>query len=134
MQTVILLAALIGMMGMLLRQVVAVPLLELLQTPEDIFEEAAFYLRLYMLGYPFLLLYDFGASVLRARGDSRYPSLALMLPGIVNVALNLLFVVVFRMGVAGVAIATDISTALSAVMVLRRLKKDALFCLTFRKP
>ena len=133
-QTAMLLAALIGMAGLLLGQAAAAPLLELIQTPNSIFEEAALYLRFYMLGYPFLLLYDFGAAVLRARGDSRAPLLALMLSGAANVGLNLFFVVVLHMGVAGVAIATDISTALSALLVLRRLKKDKLFRLTFREP
>lgn len=133
-QTAMLLAALIGMAGLLLGQAAAAPLLELIQTPNSIFEEAALYLRFYMLGYPFLLLYDFGAAVLRARGDSRAPFLALMLSGAANVGLNLFFVVVLHMGVAGVAIATDISTALSALLVLRRLKKDELFRLTFREP
>ena len=133
-QTAMLLAALIGMAGLLLGQAAAAPLLELIQTPNSIFEEAALYLRFYMLGYLFLLLYDFGAAVLRARGDSRAPLLALMLSGAANVGLNLFFVVVLHMGVAGVAIATDISTALSALLVLRRLKKDELFRLTFREP
>lgn len=133
-QTAMLLAALIGMAGLLLGQAAAAPLLELIQTPNSIFEEAALYLRFYMLGYPFLLLYDFGAAVLRARGDSRAPFLALMLSGAANVGLNLFFVVVLHMGVAGVAIATDISTTLSALLVLRRLKKDELFRLTFREP
>lgn len=133
-QTAMLLAALIGMAGLLLGQAAAAPLLELIQTPNSIFEEAALYLRFYMLGYPFLLLYDFGAAALRARGDSRAPLLALMLSGAANVGLNLFFVVVLHMGVAGVAIATDISTALSALLVLRRLKKDKLFRLTFREP
>ena len=133
-QTAMLLAALIGMAGLLLGQAAAAPLLELIQTPNSIFEEAALYLRFYMLGYLFLLLYDFGAAVLRARGDSRAPLLALMLSGAANVGLNLFFVVVLHMGVAGVAIATDISAALSALLVLRRFKKDELFRLTFRKP
>ena len=133
-QTAMLLAALIGMAGLLLGQAAAAPLLELIQTPNSIFEEAALYLRFYMLGYPFLLLYDFGAAVLRARGDSRAPFLALMFSGAANVGLNLFFVVALHMGVAGVAIATDISAALSALLVLRRFKKDELFRLTFRKP
>ena len=133
-QTAMLLAALIGMAGLLLGQAAAAPLLELIQTPNSIFEEAALYLRFYMLSYPFLLLYDFGAAVLRARGDSRAPFLALMLSGVANVGLNLFFVVALHMGVAGVAIATDISAALSALLVLRRFKKDELFRLTFRKP
>ena len=133
-QTAMLLAALIGMAGLLLGQAAAAPLLELIQTPNSIFEEVALYLRFYMLGYLFLLLYDFGAAVLRARGDSRAPFLALMFSGAANVGLNLFFVVALHMGVAGVAIATDISTALSALLVLRRLKKDELFRLTFREP
>lgn len=133
-QTAMLLAALIGMAGLLLGQATAAPLLELIQTPNSIFEEAALYLRFYMLGYPFLLLYDFGAAALRARGDSRAPFLALMFSGAANVGLNLFFVVALHMGVAGVAIATDISAALSALLVLRRFKKDELFRLTFRKP
>ena len=133
-QTAMLLAALIGMAGLLLGQAAAAPLLELIQTPNSIFEKAALYLRFYMLGYLFLLLYDFGAAVLRARGDSRAPFLALMLSGAANVGLNLFFVVALHMGVAGVAIATDISAALSALLVLRRFKKDELFRLTFRKP
>ena len=132
-QTAMLLAALIGMAGLLLGQAAAAPLPELIQTPNSIFEEAALYLQFYMLGYLFLLLYDFGAAVLRARGDSRYPFLALMLSGVANVGLNLFFVVALRMGVAGVAAATDISTALSALLVMHRLKMDGLFHLTFRE-
>lgn len=70
----------------------------------------------------------------KARGDSRAPFLALMFSGAANVGLNLFFVVALHMGVAGVTIATDISAALSALLVLRRFKKDELFRLTFRKP
>ena len=133
-QTSMLLAGLIGILGLLLGQAAAAPLLRLIRTPSGIFDEAKLYLRVYMLGYPFLLLYDFGASVLRARGDSRYPFFALMISGIANVGLNLLFVIGFRMGVAGVAIATDISTMLSALVVLHRLINDKMFHLTFRRP
>lgn len=133
-QTAIFLAALVGMIGVILGQIIAAPLLRLIQTPEGIFKAAELYLRIYMMGYPFLLLYDFGASVLRARGDSRYPFLVLVISGIVNVALNLFFVIVFRMGVAGVAIATDISAVFSVLMVLQRLAKDTMFRFTFRGP
>ena len=97
------------------------PLLRLIRTPGDIFSGAALYLRIYPLGYPFLLLYDFGAAALRARGDSRSPFFALMLSGIANVVLNVLFVTALRLDVAGVAIATGVSNALSAALVLRRL-------------
>ena len=133
-QTAMLLAGFAGMIGLLLGQAAAAPLLRLIQTPESIFDAAALYLRIYMLGYPFLLLYDFCASALRARGDSRYPFFALIISGAANVGFNLLFVVVFRMDVAGVAIATGISTMLSAFMVLRRLANDEMFRLTFRRP
>ena len=132
-QTAMHLAALIGVLGLLLGQFAAEPLLRLIRTPEAIFDAAAQYLRIYLLGYPFLLLYDFGASALRARGDSRYPFLALVISGIANVAFNLFFVIVFRLGVAGVAIATDISTMLSAILVLHRLTRDEQFRFTFRK-
>lgn len=131
-QASMLLAGIIGILGLLLGQAAVSPLLRLIQTPSGIFDEAKLYLRIYVLGYPFLLLYDFGASVLRARGDSRYPFFALMISGIANVGLNLLFVIKFRMGVAGVAIATDISTMLSALVVLHRLINDKMFQLTFR--
>ena len=133
-RTSMLLACLIGVIGLLLGQAAAAPLLRRIQTPSGIFDEARLYLQIYMIGYPFLLLYDFGASALRARGDSRYPFLALMLSGIANIGLNLLFVLAFRMGVAGVAIATDISTMLSALVVLHRLTNDKMLQLTFRKP
>lgn len=133
-QTAMLLAIIIGVIGSFLGQGVARPLLRLIRTPESIFGAAELYLRIYMLGYPFLLLYDFGSAALRARGDSRYPFLALVISGVANVGLNLFFVIVFRMGVAGVAIATDISNLLSALIVLRRLTQDEKFHLTFRKP
>lgn len=125
-QTAMLLAFLIGVAGLLLGQGLASALLRLIQTPERIFGMAERYLRIYTLGYPFLLLYDFGSAVLRAQGDSRYPFWALVISGLANVGLNLVFVAVFRMGVAGVAAATDISTMLSALLVLHRLAKEGL--------
>lgn len=133
-QSSMLLACLIGIIGLLLGQRLAAPLLQLMQTPPDIFHAARQYLQIYMLGYPFLLLYDFGAAALRARGDSRYPFLVLMLSGTSNVVLNLLFVIVFHMGVAGVAIATDISGIFSALAVLRRLADTGMLPVPFRKP
>lgn len=76
------------------------------------------------VSYPFLLLYDFGSAILRACGNSRYPFLALTLSGIVNVFLNIIFVVFFKLGVSGVAAATVLSTMLSALLLICRLKKD----------
>ncbi len=109
------------------------PLLYLIKTPIEIINFAEIYLRIYLLGYPFLLLYDFVSAILRARGDSRFPFIALTISGIVNVLLNMIFVIVFHLEVAGVALATDISTILSAIMVIYHLKKDtAYFHLSFR--
>lgn len=123
-RTSIVMSVIIGIFGMISGQLVAEPLLRLIQAPEGILRDATLYLRIYMLGYPFLLLYDFGSAVLRARGDSRHPFLALAFSGIANIGLNLFFVIVFRMGVAGVAVATGISNMLSALIVLHRLQKD----------
>lgn len=120
----VVLSAIIGVLGTVSGLLTAEPLLRLIQTPEGILHDAALYLRIYMLGYPFLLLYDFGSAVLRARGDSRSPFLALAFSGIANIGLNLFFVIVFRMGVAGVAAATGISNMLSAFIVLHRLTKE----------
>ncbi len=127
-QTTILLAILIGLAGCGLGQLLCKPLLLLIQTPSGILKEAALYLRIYLIGYPFLLLYDFASAILRAYGNSRYPFIALTLSGIANVGLNLLFVLVFHLGVAGVALATALSTALSAALVLWRLAKNVRFC------
>ena len=80
------------------------------------------YLRIYFVSYPYLLLYDFDSAILRACGNSRYPFLALTLSGIVNVFLNIIFVVFFKLGVSGVAAATVLSTMLSALLLICRLK------------
>ena len=113
-----------GICGALLGQFISRPLLTAIQTPTDILDSAILYLRIYFIGYPFLMLYDFGSAILRAKGDSRRPFLALTLSGIVNVGLNLFFVIVCHLGVNGVAIATDIATALSAGLVLLWLYKE----------
>ena len=97
-QTAVLLSILFGLTGLFFGQAVAAPLLRLIRTPEHIFHSAKLYLRIYLLGYPFLLLYDFGSAILRARGDSRYPFLALVVSGAANIGLNLFFVIVFHMG------------------------------------
>lgn len=122
--TAIFLSIIIGLIGLGLGQLVANPVLRFIQVPDTILQDATIYLRIYFLGYPFLLLYDFGSAMLRARGDSRYPFIALVLSGIVNVGLNLFFVVVFHMGVAGVSIATDLSNTLASFLVLRRLLQE----------
>lgn len=112
------LAGVLGLGGALAGQVIAAPLLRLLNTPDEVFALAVLYLRIYFAGYPFLLVYDFGSAILRAKGDSRRPFAALAVSGILNVFLNLFFVLVCGLGVAGVAIATGLSTAFSAGLVL----------------
>lgn len=104
--------------------VAAEPLLILIKTPSDILNSAAEYLKVYLLGVPFLLIYDFGAAILRAKGDSKRPLYALMLSGAINVLLNLFFVIVCNLNVVGVALATDISTAISAFIVLILLSRE----------
>ena len=132
-QTAVLLAMAIGVVGATAGQAVAEPLLRLMQTPNDIMPSALAYLRVYLAGYPFLLLYDFGAAVLRARGDSRFPFFALVLSGAANVLLNFLFASLGG-GVAGVAAVTDIAAALSATLVLYRLARDPAFRLSLKNP
>ena len=96
----------------------AKPLLELMSSPEDVIDLAAMYVRIYFLGMPFNLLYNFGAAILRAVGDTRRPLMYLSVSGLVNVALNLLLVIVFHLSVMGVAIATVVSQLISCVMVI----------------
>lgn len=93
-------------------------------TPEEIFSLALIYLRIYLLGAPAMMIYNFGSAILRAIGDTRRPLYYLLFSGVLNVLLNLLFVIGFRMDVAGVAIATVISQNLSAVLTVRCLVKE----------
>ena len=95
------------------------PALTLMGTPEDVIGHSVLYMRIYFAGMPFMMVYNFGSSVLRAVGDTRRPLYYLLAAGVVNVLLNLLFVIVFSMGVAGVALATVISQAISAALVVR---------------
>lgn len=90
----------------------------------DVIDLATIYLRIYFAGMPVNMLYNFGSAILRAQGDTRRPLYYLAIAGVTNVALNLLFVIVFRMSVAGVALATIISQAVSALLVLGCLMRD----------
>ncbi len=95
------------------------PLLALMGTPDDVLDRAALYMRIYFAGMPVIMLYNFGAAILRAVGDTKRPLYFLMAAGVVNVGLNLVFVIIFHMGVAGVALATVISQCISAALVCR---------------
>lgn len=97
----------------------AKPALALMATPENVIDHSVLYMRIYFAGMPFMMAYNFGSAVLRAVGDTRRPLYYLMIAGVVNVVLNLIFVILFNMGVAGVATATVISQAISAVLVVR---------------
>ena len=100
------------------------PLLELMGTPEDVIGQSVLYMRIYFVGMPVMMLYNFGSAILRAVGDTQRPLYFLLLAGVVNVFLNLFFVIVLHMGVAGVAIATVISQCISAGLVLFCLVKS----------
>ena len=108
--------------------------LRIMLTPEDVLPQAVLYLRILFAGITNMMLYNFGSAVLRAVGDTKRPLYFLLLAGIINVILNLFFVIVLKMSVAGVALATILSQALSCVLVLWCLtKEDSAIKLNFRK-
>ena len=92
--------------------------LEWMGTPDDVIDLAALYMKIYFIGMPFFMLYNYGAAILRAVGDTKRPLLFLVVSGLVNAGLNMIFVICFHMAVEGVAIATVISQLLSCIMVL----------------
>lgn len=97
----------------------AKPALLLMDTPADCIEQATLYMQLYFVGMPAMMAYNFGSAILRAVGDTKRPLYYLLFAGVINVVLNLIFVIIFSMGVAGVALATVISQVVSAVLVIR---------------
>ena len=118
-QTAILTALLGGVILIFVGFFVSRPALIFMDTPEDVIRHSVLYMRIYFAGMPFLMTYNFGAAILRAVGDTRRPLYYLLLAGVINVILNLVFVIVFHMGVAGVATATVISQAVSCILILR---------------
>lgn len=112
----------------------AMPLLRLMQTPPEVIELSGEYLKIYYIGMPGFMVYNFGSALLRAIGDSRRPMYFLTISGIFNVICNLIFVIVFKMGVAGVAIATTISQYIAAALIVASLlKADGYMKLSFDK-
>ena len=97
------------------------PILELMQTPEKVLPKSSLYMWIYCAGIPFILLYNFGSSVLRAAGDTRRPMVYMIVSGIIKVCLNLFLVIVVRLDVAGVAVATLIANVVSSALVIRAL-------------
>ena len=121
--TSVLLSVVCGIMLTVLGVGLAKPLLELMGTPEDVLDKAALYMRIYFVGMPVMLLYNFGSSILRAIGDTKRPLYYLTAAGVVNVALNLFFVITLQMDVAGVALATILSQCISAGCIVVCLMK-----------
>mgnify|MGYP004464478127 FL=1 len=119
--TSIVVAVLGGILVAVLGELAAAPLLRSLHVPEDVLPSALLYLRIYLLGMPVILLYNFEAAIFRSVGETKIPLFALLASGVLNVALNLFFVAVLRMTVNGVAIATVIANAVSSVLLFRRL-------------
>ena len=108
--------------------------LELMDTPADVIDQSALYMRIYFMGMPFFMLYNYGAAILRAVGDTKRPLYFLIVSGVINAGLNMFLVIVFSLGVAGVAIATVVSQAISCVLVLRCLyKSEGSYQLRFSK-
>ena len=132
--TAVLMAIVIGVLMIFIGNLVAEPVLRLMGTPDDVIGDAVLYIRIYFCGMPALMLYNFGAAILRAVGDTKRPLYFLTLAGVINVIFNLFFVIVFDMGVAGVAIATVISQAISAILVLYCLcRSEGTYRLYFRR-
>lgn len=124
--TAIVFSVLGGIFAAILGELIAAPLLGQLNVPDDVFPYALLYLRIYFAGLPVILLYNFEAAICRSAGETQIPLIALTGAGIINVILNIVFVVGFSMTVDGVALATVISNALSAAALyvyLRRTDK-----------
>ncbi|MDY2699543.1 MAG: MATE family efflux transporter [Lachnospiraceae bacterium] len=100
------------------------PLLIMMDTPKNVIEHSVLYMRIFFLGMPVMLLFNFGSAILRAIGDTRRPLFYLSIAGVINVILNLGFVILFHMGVAGVAMATVISQCISATLIVRCLMRS----------
>ena len=110
-----------GVLVAIFGQLIAAGLMNLLNVPDDVYPLALAYLRIYLLGMPVILLYNFEAAIFRSVGDTKVPLIALTASGVLNVILNLFFVIVLKMNVNGVAIATVLSNAVSSALLLRRL-------------
>lgn len=116
--TVMAFAVICGVVMIAIGILIARPILILIDTPADVLDMAVLYLKIYFTGMPFIILYNFGAAILRSVGDTKRPMFCLIVSGIINIGLNLLFVIVFKMGVAGVAVATVIANMVSTGIVI----------------
>ena len=116
--TVMSVALISGVSLLVIGIIIAKPILLMINTPSEVINLAVLYLRIYFLGMPFVMVYNFGAAILRSTGETRKPLYCLIISGIINILLNLLLVIVFHLSVAGVAIATVIADGVSAFLVV----------------
>ena len=123
-----------GVLVAIIGELIAEPLLTALNVPNDVLELALLYLRIYFLGMPVILLYNFEAAIFRSIGETKMPLIALTLSGILNVLLNLFFVIVLKMSVNGVATATVLATVVSAgILYIKLVKSDKYIKVEFKK-
>ena len=132
--TAITLALISGIIMVFVGLIFAKPVLELMDTPDDVINLSTLYMRIYFMGMPFFMLYNYGASILRAVGDTKRPLFYLIVAGIANAGLNMCLVIIFHLGLAGVAIGTVISQLISSILVLRCLyRSETSYQLRFSK-
>ncbi|WP_418329843.1 MATE family efflux transporter [Ruminococcus sp.] len=123
-----------GVLVAIIGEIIAEPLLMVLNVPDDVLELALLYLRIYFLGMPVILLYNFEAAIFRSIGETKMPLIALTLSGILNVLLNLFFVIVLKMSVNGVATATVLANVVSAgILYIKLVKSDKYIKVEFKK-
>ncbi len=123
--TVSLVAIVSGIFLMIIGQIVARPILEMIGTPENVLNLAVMYLRIYFCGMPFFMIFNFSSAILRSMGDTRRPLYILLAAGIINTIFNLVFVICLHMSVAGVAIATCIANIVSASLTVWILLRES---------
>ncbi|MBQ9886883.1 MAG: MATE family efflux transporter [Lachnospiraceae bacterium] len=121
--TTIVVALLSGIAATIIGELMAAPLLRAMSVPEEVFDMTLLYLRIYLTGMPVILLYNFESAIFRSHGDTSTPLLCLVTSGVINVVLNLFFVIVLKMDVSGVALATIISNLISSVMLFYFLQR-----------
>lgn len=126
--TSMLLSAIAGAVILLVGVLLSRQMLELMNSPEDVIDKSTLYLEIYFVGSPAVMIYNFGAALLRAKGDTKRPMIFLIISGIINAGLNLVFVICFKMDVMGVALATVISQVLSAALVVICLLREKDVC------
>lgn len=123
-----------GVLVAIIGELIAEPLLTVLNVPDDVLELTLLYLRIYFLGMPVILLYNFEAAIFRSIGETKMPLIALTLSGILNVLLNLFFVIVLKMSVNGVATATVLANVVSAgILYIKLVKSDKYIKVEFKK-